>query len=310
MRHRAPFKTAWPLIAFVLTACGGEQIASRATCPEGIAIATEVLIPAGDVPAAGDALYPEEEAGPGGYVDAFKIDATEVTNDQFAAFVEATGYVTIAEQMNADGVRNGAAVFSRATRQWRVDNDADWRHPEGRGSNIERRGRHPVVAVAYEDAEAYARWRGRRLPTEAEWERAARSDAAPALDIEGEIRNEAGAPTANIWTGLFPISDTGEDGFTGTAPVGCFSPNARGLYDMIGNVWEWTSDWYGVYERPETAEIARRSDSDKLPQRVIKGGSHLCARNLCSRFRSNARQPGDPGLGYSHIGFRTVGDAR
>jgi formylglycine-generating enzyme required for sulfatase activity len=245
---------------------------------------------------------PEERVGGVGEVSAFNIDVNEVTNSQYAAFVDATGYVTVAERAGPDGAPMGAAVFDRAQARWRIEPSANWRHPDGDGSSIERRQRYPVVAVAYEDAEAYARWAERRLPTENEWEFAARGGAPAPADRRAEAFDPSGAPRANTWQGVFPFRDSGEDGFAGLAPVGCFPANERGLYDMAGNVWEWTSDRYSGEPAPDASR-----PNTQAGMRVIKGGSQLCADNFCSRFRSGSRQPGDEGLGMSHIGFRTVG---
>lgn len=227
-------------------------------------------------------------------VGTFWIDRTEVTNDQFTAFVRATGYRTVAERGGA-----GAATFAptdvlpnekEATPWWRLDPEATWRTPEGRGSTIAGRGAEPVVNVAFEDALAYARWLGRDLPTEAEWERAARGGLDGADYTWGNDPRPGGKPAANHWQGVFPVVNTGEDGFPGRAPVGCFAPNGFGLYDMAGNVWEWTKDGW----------------PDDPASRVIKGGSWLCADNYCRRYRPASRQAGDSGLGTVHVGFRTV----
>jgi formylglycine-generating enzyme required for sulfatase activity len=270
----------------------------------------ERIIPAGRVDRGDVAFRPEERVGGRGQVGAFSIDTHEVTNSQFAVFVAATHYVTAAERRDANGRRHGAAVFDPDLHMWRVDADADWRHPSGRGSSIEGRGSFPVVQVAYEDALAYARWRGRRLPTENEWERAARGAAPAPAPLHAEAFAPDGSPRANTWQGVFPIVDQGADGFPGLAPVGCFQPNAHGLYDMVGNVWEWTSDWFAVDQAPASEDYARAHDPQHIAEHVIKGGSFLCADDFCARFRTGSRQPADPSEGMSHVGFRTVGEAR
>lgn len=294
-----------PLL-LMLAAC--EAPRAPMVCAGAAAIGRSVAIAGGEVARGRHALFPEERIGGLALVPAFEIDATEVTNAQFARFVAETGYRTVAERRGPDGRRTGAAVFDRKTGLWRVEGSADWRRPLGRGSSSEPNA--PVVAVAHEDAEAYARWAGRRLPSEAEWERAARGAAPAPRDFTAEARSADGAALANTWQGIFPLRDTGEDGFTGAGPVGCFPPNAVGLYDMIGNVWEWTADWYAANAVVESAAEAQARDPEGLARRVIKGGSHLCAENFCARFRSAARQPADPGLGAAHIGFRTVADAQ
>lgn len=253
-----------------------------------------------------------EEEGPPHEVTvkAFSIDRTEVTNAQFAEFVDATGYVTIAERapdpalypgVPADQLKPAAIVFAGSDQVgagdpadwWRIVEGASWRHPEGPGSDIKDRMHHPVVQVGHEDALAYAKWRGRDLPTEAEWEYAARADIANARFEWGDNAAERNR-RANTWQGVFPAVDTGEDGYKArTAPVGCFPPSAFGLHDMSGNVWEWTSDVFGDADTP-------------VRQHMIKGGSFLCADNYCLRYRPAARQGGPTDTGSSHIGFRTV----
>ena len=292
-------KALLPLLLFaVLAACGANE-AQAPACP-AMHLGAQVAFPAGAVARGAARFEPEEADGGAGAVGAFAIDAHEVTNQQYAAFVEATGYVTLAERAGPDGRALGAAVFDRRNGQWRIDPAANWRRPGGAGSTIQ--ARFPVVAVAYEDAEAYARWAGRRLPSEDEWEWAARGATPAPADVGAEAFDADGRPLANTWQGVFPFQDGGEDGFRGLAPVGCFPANARGLYDMIGNVWEWTATPFAGTAIDDVSRGAQ------VEARVLKGGSNLCARNFCSRFRSGARQPGDPNLGMSHIGFRTVAD--
>ena len=249
-----------------------------------------VWIPAGTV-AMGSDIYPEETRRTE-TVAGFWMDRTEVTNAKFAEFVRATNYVTVAERKGTKGAAvfvmpSGNADLSTVASWWRYVEGANWRHPGGADTSIEDREHFPVVAIALEDARAYATWKGRRLPTEAEWEHAGRAGAS-ALPEHEQPKD------ANTWQGVFPIIDTAEDGFAGIAPVGCFKPNAYGLYDMIGNVWEFTADAY---------------ENNTPPAHVIKGGSFLCAPNYCMRYRAAARQPQEDGLGTSHVGFRTVLDA-
>jgi sulfatase modifying factor 1 len=295
----------WAVLTALLAACSQPArapVASPAAPCATLEPSAQVIIAAGRLDRGRNRFEPEEQIGGVGEVAAFSIEVHEVTNTQYAAFVAATNYVTLAERAGPGGAPMGAAVFDRGQARWRIDPTANWRHPDGEASSIAGRDAYPVVAVAYEDADAYARWAGRRLPTENEWEFAARgADPAPA-DRRAEAFDAHGAARANTWQGVFPFQDTGEDGFIGLAPVGCFPANARGLYDMTGNVWEWTSD---RFVGADGLDAARSADA---PMRVIKGGSQLCAPNFCSRYRSGSRQPGDEGLGMSHIGFRTVGD--
>lgn len=247
----------------------------------------------------GDSVYAEEGPTRQVTVGDFWMDRTEVTNAEFAAFVRATGHVTTAERPG----RQGAAVFvmpsgsvslDSITSWWRYVEGANWRHPGGPGTSIEGREHYPVVAVSYEDALAYARWKGRTLPTEEQWERAARATAL-ATAASQEQAAHAQPRAANTWQGVFPVIDTAEDGFAGIAPVGCFQPNALGLHDMIGNVWELTSTPFAGHQPAA---------------QVIKGGSFLCAPNYCMRYRAGARQPQESDLGTSHVGFRTVSEVR
>lgn len=251
-------------------------------------------------------------------VSPFAIDIHEVTNRQFARFVAATGYRTVAERpldaalfpgATVEQRLPGSAVFAKPAATgnepptWAFVPYASWRKPFGPDGGSARPD-VPVVHVAFEDAQAYARWAGGRLPTEAEWEFAARAGAANSVDQP---------IAANTWQGIFPAADLATDGFSGIAPVGCFKPNAFGLYDMIGNVWEWTSDYYrGGHDpsRPARDPAGPSSSIDPnnavTPSRVVKGGSYLCAPNYCRRYRAAARSPQDVGLGASNVGFRIV----
>jgi len=293
----------------LLWACSQAPLTRQATtqCLSAAHLEDQVVIPAGRVDRGDVAFNREELVGGSGQVSAFEIDTHEVTNRQYAAFVAATHYLTVAERQDSQGQRIGAAVFDPNLHAWRIDKSADWRHPSGAHSSIIGRDFFPVVQVAYEDAAAYAAWRHRRLPSENEWERAARLDAPAPRDIHAEAFDANGAPRANTWQGVFPIVDRGSDGFVGLAPVGCFAPNAQHLYDMVGNVWEWTSDWFAYDQAPASEAYARAHDPNHIAEHVIKGGSFLCSDNFCSRFRTGSRQPADPGEGMSHVGFRTIG---
>ena len=272
----------------------------------------------------GDTVYAEEQPLLPTTVQGFWMDRTEVTNAQFEAFVSATSYVTLAERpvdtklhpdLPPQMQQAGAVVFvlpkelrnAIDPRQWwQYRPGANWRHPGGPETNIEGLGAYPVAAVTYEDALAYAHWKGRDLPTEAEWEWAARGGAAtPPGNTDQPIQ-------ANTWQGKFPISNQTTDGFAGVAPVGCFEPNGYGLYDMIGNVWELTRDLFHPFHSPadnrppDQEPVAHRPGSDTVMQHVIKGGSYLCAPNYCMRYRAGARQGQEDDLATSHLGFRTV----
>ncbi|MGA0605970.1 formylglycine-generating enzyme family protein [Phenylobacterium sp. VNQ135] len=333
MSTRPPIRA---VVAALVSACGlyacakppGE--APPAACPA--APAGEVALPGGRFVMGADPLRPEEGPPREVTVGPFSIDRTEVTNAQFAAFVEATGYVTLAERrpdpkfypgVDPSRLKPSSIVFvgdvadpsrSDPSRWWRVVEGADWRHPLGPGSSIAGREQLPVVHVGFEDALAYARWRGRDLPTEAEWEYAARGGLTEARYPWGDEPSTAAAPRANHWQGPFPALDSGADGYKMTpAPVGCFAPNGHGLYDMAGNVWEWTRDWYrpGLVAEgadPSGPDQAQAFDpaEPQTPKHVIKGGSYLCADDYCFRYRPGARQPGPPDTGASHLGFRTV----
>jgi len=289
-----------------------------------------VFIHGGSFTMGADNERPEERFSHLVRVDSFWIDRTEVTNAQFAKFVEATRYVTLAERgldpkthpgMPENLLVPGSMLFIQPTalirggdltQWWQYVKGANWRQPEGPGSSIKGKENYPVVHVSYEDALAYAHWLGRELPTEAQWEYAARGGKYDGDDWS-QAYDKDGKPIANTWQGIFPVYNTEEDGYAGTAPVGCFQPNGYGLYDMIGNVWEWTSDWYvpGHSREPATnpngpSLLQVRIDAGMSPSKVIKGGSYLCAYNYCSRYRPTARQPQEVDLGAGHIGFRTI----
>ncbi|MEM7569504.1 MAG: formylglycine-generating enzyme family protein [Pseudomonadota bacterium] len=302
-----------------LNACGDGRVdvASPQACHTALPPNASVKIPGGTYTLGDTRFYREEAPVVTTDVAPFEIDAHEVTNRQFAAFVDATGYVTRAERGLPEADFNhlpdeerkaGSAVFVPPTARqpvsmmswWRFVEGAHWRMPEGPGSSIEGRERYPVVHIAYEDARAYARWRGRRLPIEAEWEVAARGGLKGAPYAWGDTPPDAlSNPAANTWQGLFPYVNENVDGHAGLAPVGCFAPNPFGLYDMIGNVWEWTDDAF-----------TPRRDGTKGPESpergTIKGGSFLCSDTYCQRYRPAARQPQERLFSTSHIGFRTV----
>ena len=275
--------------------------------------------------------------------DAFTIDRGPVTVDQFTRFVEETGYVTVAERPpdpagypDADPslLRPGSAVFQPTpgpvplndpTRWWAYVPDANWRHPWGPSSDNSERGDHPVTHVAFEDAQAYADWVGKQLPSEAEWEYAARGGLDGAVFAWGDDQRPGGELMANFWQGEFPWRNTGAKGWHGTSPVGFFPANGFGLYDVTGNVWEWTSDYYSGHGpaseatpspcckpplKPQVEAAGASCDvgrpGARIPRRVIKGGSHLCAPSYCLRYRPAARQPETIDTSTSHIGFRCI----
>ena len=299
-----------------------------------------VWIPGGTFHMGSENYYPEERPIHQVSIDGFWIDPYTVTNKQFARFVTATGYLTVAERplkpedypgAPPENLVPGALLFHKTARAVDLKNYANWwvwtpgtnwRHPFGPGSSIEDIERHPVVHVAYEDAQAYARWAGKELPTEAEWEFAARGGLEGKNFTWGDEDFPGGKAMANSWQGEFPWQNLLIDGYEGTSPVGSFPPNGYGLYDMAGNVWEWTSDWFA--QRPAGDVVKSccipvnprilspdqsydpRQPQFKIPRKVVKGGSHLCAPNYCLRYRPAARQPQMIDTGMSHVGFRCI----
>lgn len=230
----------------------------------------------------------------------FWIETHEVTVEEFGAFVRATGYVTEAERLGWSG------VFDRDRGEWTKSDGASWRHPDGPQSTPALR--EPVTQVSWNDAVAYARWAHKRLPTEAEWEFAARGGMRGAEYSWGHELRPHGKPVANWWQGVFPTRDTGDDGYTGRAPVGQFPPNGYGLYDMTGNVWEWNVDWF---DEAYYARSPRENPQGPVSggERVLRGGSWMCSENYCTGFRVAARSHATPDSGLNNLGFRCVRDA-
>jgi formylglycine-generating enzyme required for sulfatase activity len=299
-----------------------------------------IAIPGGEFVMGSDRHYAEEAPAHRVRVDAFHIDRTPVTNRQFNEFVLETGHVTFAEippdPKDYPGalphmIYAGSLVFTPPSHRvdlrdwsqwWQFMKGADWRHPYGPSSNLDGRDDHPVVHVAYADALAYARWAGKELPTEAEWEFAARGGLAEAEFAWGDDFAPGGQHQANTWQGEFPHENLCTDGYGRTSPVTAYPPNGYGVYDMIGNVWEWTADWFSpkhavdparpccVPHNPRGARLDQSYDTCqpdiRIPRKVLKGGSHLCAPNYCRRYRPAARHPEPVDTSTSHVGFRCV----
>lgn len=311
---------------------------SPGIAPDPTSLAGMAWVPAGGYRMGSDHHYPEEAPAHPVEVAGFWMDVAPVTNAQFRRFVETTGYVTYceiaptaADYPNADPAMLFAAssVFAPPSRRvdlrdhyqwWQYIPGANWRLPQGRDASIEAQDDHPVVHVAYADIEAYARWAGKALPTEAEFEWAARGGADGEYAWGDELTPD-GRHMANIWQGEFPWQNLAEDGYAGTSPVGAYPANAYGLHDLIGNVWEWTCDWYRerhpaaatkaccIPNNPRGANQDESYDPEqplRIPRKVIKGGSHLCAPNYCRRYRPSARMAQPVDTSTSHLGFRCV----
>ena len=307
-----------------------KQLKGTTICSEILGMA---LIKGGTFAMGAGAVYPEEMPIIQRQVTDFYMDRHEVTNLQFAEFITATGYVTIAQRVPSaedypdiphELLKPGSAVFVKLSQAleaksiinwWHFTEGAYWKSPLGPGSTIESKAYFPVIHIAYDDALAYAAWKGHRLPTEAEYEYASRGGLDGAKYATGSSLTDNGNYLANTWQGLFPFNDTAQDGYLGLAPVGCYPQNHFGLHDLIGNVWEWTqSVYYPRHFDPNKPPInlpARGFDGNQpgIAVGVIKGGSYLCSEDFCMRYRPAARQAQDTELGTSHIGFRTVKDA-
>jgi formylglycine-generating enzyme required for sulfatase activity len=304
-----------------------------------------VPVPGGTFLMGSDRHYPEEAPAHPVTVDAFWMDAHPVTNREFARFIRSTGHITSAEQApdptnypraDPDLLVAASSVFvapdhpvslDDAYQWWRLVPGADWRHPQGPTSSIRNRPDHPVVHVAWDDVAAYAAWIGKEIPAEAEWERAARGGLEGADYAWGDELSPGGRWMANTWQCEFPFHNTCADGYAGTSPVGMYPANGYGLLDMIGNVWEWTSDWYADHAVNVAGAVSREGshprccaasledgraastdprDPAQIPRRVMKGGSHLCAGSYCRRYRPAARMPQPIDTSTSHLGFRLV----
>jgi formylglycine-generating enzyme required for sulfatase activity len=333
------------VITVLLCACGRNEKGKVAESQPAQREEGMVWIPGGEFVMGTDdpESYEHERPAHRVKIDGFWMDATEVTNEQFRSFVKATGYITLAERTPEwEDMRKqlppgtakphdsvlvaGSLVFHAPdepvllndySQWWKWLPGADWKHPEGPGSDLEGRWNHPVVHIAYDDALAYCQWAGKRLPTEAEWEFASRGGREQERYGWGNELTPQGRYLANTFQGSFPSTNLQEDGFEKTSPVKSFPPNAYGLYDIIGNVWEWTSDWYDVNyyktlgaspvsENPQGPASAYDPNEPYAHKRVSKGGSYLCASNYCVNYRPSARQGTAFDSGMSNLGFRCV----
>lgn len=333
------------VVVLLLSACGSKN--TNQTAAPSADKDTMVLIRGGEFTMGTDDQKSFDNEGPAHTVRVhdFYMDVHEVTNREFEQFVKVTGYKTVAErELNWDELKKqlppgtpkpndailqpGSMVFTPPTQAVPLDNlsnwwiwviGANWQHPEGPGSNLTGREDHPVVQIAFEDAEAYAKWVGKRLPTEAEWEYASRGGIKKGRYTWGDEDPEKNVKLANIWQGHFPDVNTKEDGYERSAPVKSFAPNGYGLYDMAGNVWEWCSDWYNddaykmldqnsITDNPTGPDKSYDSNEPYAIKRVTKGGSYLCHISYCESYRPTARRGTAYDSGMSHIGFRCVKD--
>ena len=309
------------MVSTLSVACSGQK--DILACLPNLETVTTQDIRGGEFSFGDNRYYANEKPIQSIQVNDFNIDRTEVTNQQFRAFVEATGYVTAAELgLSQEEFPNipeelrvpGSMVFvspspdknTSPAAWWQFIPGANWRHPLGPDSSIEGKDAFPVVQLTYDDALAYATWLGRRLPTEIEWEYASRGGLKGASYSWGEEKPHMGESKANTWQGHFPFTNLKEDGFVGSSPVGCFPANGYGLYDMTGNVWEWTESPYGPDHKRDYGEKGYDPQQPGVEVKTLKGGSFLCSDNYCQRFRPASRQAQDFSLATSHIGFRTV----
>jgi formylglycine-generating enzyme len=326
----APSQTAQP---------ADDSLRTKAPPPPGSAPEGMVWIPGGEFWMGADE-FPDAQPWHRVLVDGFWMDKTEITNDQFAKFVKATKYMTVAEQAPRaedfpgappENLVAGSVVFSPPDHPVKLNNHfqwwsyvkgANWRHPEGPKSTIKGRGNYPVVHIAYQDAEAYAKWAGKRLPTEAEFEFAQRGGLEKKPYAWGNELNPGGKFMANTFQGHFPEKNTKEDGHERAAPTASFPPNQYGLYDMAGNVWEWTSDWYrhdyykalaaagSLARNPQGPADSFDPSEPGVKKKVHRGGSFLCTDQYCARYIAGGRGKGEPDTGTNHVGFRLVREAR
>ncbi|XP_002131627.2 formylglycine-generating enzyme isoform X1 [Ciona intestinalis] len=276
------------------------------------------LIPKGEFTMGSNAKLTKDGEDPERRIslDDFYMDVHETSNIEFAHFVKATNYVTEAEKFKNSFVLEmliSKETLSKITQQvasspwWLPVDGADWLHPEGPDSNISKRLNHPVIHVSWNDAKSYCEWAGKRLPTEAEWEKAARGGLENRLFPWGNKLNPNGKYMVNIWQGEFPKGNTAEDGYAATAPVDSFQPNKFGLFNTVGNVWEWVEDWYSTYHGLQNAHNPKGPESGKV--KVKKGGSYMCHKEFCYRYRCSARGENTPDSSSSNLGFRCAADS-